>query len=187
MKEHFLNTVKSAGSEYDYLLRHLPLVEKWAKKLLKMYPQANEEVVLSGVWSHDIGQVIGDKKADHAINSEVEVRRFLEIMNVDDEIINQVAHCARSHRCKDIQPNSLEARILAVADSASHMTDIVYIDMFNRGDYDAGLGKLERDFRDVGIFPELQTKMKPIYDAWKKLLEVYPRDFEAQHSVSCRR
>lgn len=176
VKEHFINAVKGAGPKYDYLLRHLPQVEKWAKKLLKMYPQANDEIVLSGVWSHDIGQVIGDKETDHAINSETEIIRFLKELNVDPSVINQIAHCTRSHRCKDVQPSSIEAKILAVADSASHMTDIVYIDMFNRGDYEAGLGKLERDFRDVGLFPELQSAMKPIYEAWKKLLEVYPRN-----------
>jgi hypothetical protein len=176
VKEHFISTVKTAGAEYDYLLRHLLQVEKWAKKLLKMYPQANEEIVLSGVWSHDIGQVVGNKEIDHAVNSEVEIKLFLKELNIDEGVINQVAHCARSHRCKDIQPNTIEAKILATADSSSHMTDIVYIDMFNRGDYDAALGKLERDFRDVGLFPELQSDMKPLYEAWKKLLEVYPRN-----------
>lgn len=176
VKEHLLNTVKSAGSEYDYLLRHLPQVEKWALKLLATHPEANKEIVLSGVWSHDIGQVVGSKEIDHAINSETEIKRFLRELNVNEDIIDQVAHCARSHRCKDVQPNSIEAKILAVADSASHMTDIVYIDMFNRGDFEAGLGKLERDFRDVGLFPELQTDMTPLYEAWRKLLGVYPRN-----------
>lgn len=176
VKEFFINLVKQAGVEYSYLLRHLPQVEKWAKKLLSLYPQADEEVVLCGVWSHDIGQVVGDKEIDHAVNSESEIRRFLAEQGAKPDFIDKVAHCARSHRCKDVQPNSLEAKILAVADSASHMTDIVYLDMFSRGDYDSALGKLERDYRDVVIFPELQQAIKPLYEAWKQLLSVYPRN-----------
>jgi hypothetical protein len=43
-KGHFIATAKTAGSEYDYLLRHLPLVEKWAKKVLHSHPEANEDV-----------------------------------------------------------------------------------------------------------------------------------------------
>ncbi len=175
IKEYFIKTATNAGTKYDYLLRHLPQVEKWAKKLLSRYPAADEEIVLAGVWMHDIGQILGDKEADHAVNSEAEVRKYLSGLNADPETIDKVAHCARAHRCKDIQPNTLEAKIVAAADSASHMTDIVYIDMTNRGDYDAAKQKLERDFRDVGIFPELQETLKPLYEAWKKLMEVYPK------------
>jgi hypothetical protein len=54
------------------------------------------------------------------------------------------------------------------------MTDIVYIDMAARGDKEGAKAKLERDFRDKGLFPELQKESKPLYEAWKQLLEVYP-------------
>lgn len=175
-KTHFVTTIKKAGPKYDYLLRHLPQVEKWAKKLLVMYPNANKEIVLLGVWLHDIGQVVGNKEVDHAIKSEKETRSFLKGLGANAQTIEKVAHCARSHRCKDIKPNTLEAKIITAADSASHMTDIVYIDMFNKGDFEGGMQKFERDFRDVGVFPELQKSLKPLYEAWKKLLEIYPKE-----------
>lgn len=173
-KQHFLASVKKAGSEYDYLNRHLPQVEKWAVKILQRKAGANKKVVMLAVWLHDIGQVIGDKKNDHAINSEVEARRFLEKEEVEEKLINKIAHCVRAHRCKNIQPQTLEARIVAVADSASHMTDIVYIDMASRGDIEDAKAKLERDFRDKGLFPEFKEESRPLYEAWKKLLEVFP-------------
>ena len=69
---------------------------------------------------------------------------------------------------------SLEAKIIAVADSASHMTDTVYIDMASRGEIEGAKAKLERDFRDEGLFPDLQEESRPLYEAWKKLLEAYP-------------
>ena len=176
IKQHFLGTVSRAGHKYDYLLRHLPLVEKWANKLCALYPNANKNVVLGGVWLHDIGQVVGDENVDHAVNSEREAISYLRGLNINAETVEKVAHCARSHRCKDVQPNTLEAKIVAVADSASHMTDIVYIDMSNRGEVEKVKGKLERDYRDTGLFPELQSLVKPLYIAWKNLLDIYPRE-----------
>ncbi len=175
-KEYFLKTVKKAGPEYFYLERHLPEVEKWAKKILIRKPEANETIVMLGVWLHDIGQILGNQENDHAINSEKEAKRFLKENDIDEEVVNAVAHCVRAHRCKDIQPQTLEAKIVAVADSASHMTDIIYIDMASRGDIEDAKAKLERDFRDKGLFPEFQEESKALYEAWKRLLEVFPKE-----------
>lgn len=173
-KKHFLDTVNGAGPEHSILLRHLPLVERWAEKIADRKPEARKDVVLMGVWLHDIGQIIGDKETDHAINSEAEARKYLGGLGVDEETINLVAGCARSHRCKDVQPETLEAKIVAVSDSASHMTDIVYADMAGRGDLEKAKGKLERDFRDVSLFPEIKEEVGALYQAWKSLLEAWP-------------
>ena len=173
-KAHLIDTVKKAGPEYTYLLRHVPQVEKWANKLLDIKPEANREIVTKGVWLHDIGQVIGDKETDHAVNSELETKRFLMEQETAPDIIDQVAHCVRAHRCKDVQPNTIEAKIIAVADSASHMTDTVYVDMANRGDLLGAKEKLERDYRDVKLFPEIMDEITPLYQNWIKLLEVWP-------------
>lgn len=175
-KEYFLKVVRDAGSKYSYLERHLPQVERWAKKIINKKPEANETVVMLGVWLHDIGQILGNQDNDHAINSEIEAKRFLKENNVDEMVIKEVAHCVRAHRCKDIQPETLEAKIVAVADSASHMTDIVYIDMASRGEIEDAKAKLERDFRDKGLFPELQEESRALYEAWKRLLEAFPKE-----------
>lgn len=44
---------------------HLLGVEKFAKILLKKLPKADEEIVLLGVWLHDL-QRVREKKGDHA-------------------------------------------------------------------------------------------------------------------------
>jgi HD superfamily phosphodiesterase len=172
-KEHFLSTVKEAGVEYAYLLRHLPQVERWALSISKIKPEINTDVLMAGVWLHDIGQVVGDKATDHAVNSGVEARRFLQENGVENTLIDNVSHCVRAHRCRDVQPETLEARAVAVADSASHMTDTVYIDMSNRGELTEAKAKLERDYRDVGLLPEVREKMTPFYQAWKGLLDAW--------------
>ena len=175
-KEYFLSTVKGAGVEYAYLLRHLPQVEKWALSISKIKPEINTDVLMAGVWLHDIGQVVGDKATDHAVNSGVEARRFLEGIGAENTLIDGVVHCVRAHRCRDVQPETIEARAVAVADSASHMTDTVYIDMSNRGELTEAKAKLERDYRDIGLLPEVREKMTPFYQAWKGLLDAWPTE-----------
>ena len=173
-KSHFLKTFERGNSAYPYLPRHIAEVERWAKKLLKIHPKADKEIVLLSVWLHDIGQAIGNKNDDHAVKSEIEIIRFLPKTGLKPDKIKKVAHCVRAHRCKDIQPETLEAKILAAADSASHMTDINYIVHLADRPKKWILEKLERDYRDVGIFPKLKKEITPLYKAWKKLLTAYP-------------
>ncbi len=173
-KEHLLESVSTGNPKYSYLPRHLKQVERWAKQLVKEKPESNGEIVLLSVWLHDIGLLTGSEETDHAINSEAEARRFLPTIGVNQDVTDKVAHCVRAHRCKDVQPETTEAKILAVSDSASHMTDTVYIEMANRGEREAAMAKLERDLRDVSLFPDLRQKMTSLYEAWKNLLSVYP-------------
>lgn len=117
--------------------------------------RADKEIVLLGVWLHDIGHLIGNSNVDHAINSEIETRKFLSRIGYEKQKIDEVAHCVRAHRCKDIQPETIEAKIVAACDSARHMTDYIYTDIAMQGNIDKAKSKLERDIRDVDSFPEL--------------------------------
>lgn len=180
-KEHLLklesevaSSLRPDSKKWSYLPRHLTQVERWAQRLLQEHPEALGEVVLASVWLHDVGLLTGPDETDHAVNSEVEAKRFLPTIGASEDFISRVAHCVRAHRCRDVQPETIEAKILAVSDSASHMTDTVYIEMANRGERELALAKLERDLRDVSLFPELREKMIPLYQAWKNLLSIYP-------------
>ena len=175
VKHHFLDSFdKKNYPGYQYLDRHVGEVERWAKKILAQHPEANAEIVLMGVWLHDIGQTGGDKTADHAIYSEKEAMRFLQELNVDKSIIDQVAHCVRAHRNRDVKPETLEAKIVAASDSASHMTDINYIVHLSDGMKNYIEGKIERDYCDISIFPELKKELTPLFHAWKELIRVFP-------------
>lgn len=174
-KSYFLKAFKKEKKPiYPYLPRHVAEVEKWARKILHDYPKADKEVILLSVWLHDIGHVIKGQSEDHAVKSEAEARRFLKKLKAPSGLVEKVTHCVRAHRCKDIQPQTLEAKILAVSDSASHLTDFNYIVHIQDGERDCALSKLERDYRDVGLFPNLKKELYPLYKAWKQLLEVYP-------------
>jgi hypothetical protein len=174
-KEHFMRTFRKENPLYRYIDRHVLEVEKWAIEIMKDFPQANKNVVLLSVWLHDIGILDRTKKDDHAVFAESEARRFLPKIGVDLETTEKVAHCVRAHRNKDVAPETLEAKILTAADSASHMTDINYI-VHIRDDRlrDYVEGKIERDYRDIGLIPGLREKLAPLYVAWKELIKALP-------------
>ena len=128
-KIEFIKMVKDFGSDPYNLLSHIPEVEKWGNFMIKKYPEADGEVVLLSAWLHDIGHYPVPTDIDHAIRSEQQAKEFLENQNYDKEKMNKVLHCVRAHRCRDVMPETLEAKIMAFIDSASHMTDSMYFSM----------------------------------------------------------
>ncbi len=181
------DALRATGTEKDRrrkcaffdLTEHLQGVEKWARWMLKRYSQASEVVVLTAVFWHDVGQYTGENK-DHAVNSAVAVKKYLESEDLSEEEKENIVHCVRAHRNNDVQPETLEAKILAWSDSASHFTSNVYwlmteSDLFNQDktdDYQA-LGKIERDWRDLDLFPEERKEFEEICGAWKNLIKTF--------------
>lgn len=173
-RKYCLHIISSHDDIFD-LKSHIPEAEKWAKLILSEHEEADQEIVLLAVWLHDISHYIGKKDSDHAVRSEKMAREFLTKEKYPTEKIEKVAHCIRSHRCRDIQPETVEAKIMVCADSASHMTGYSYIDVMHRGNFSYVESKIERDYRDVGLFPEVQTKLTPLYKIWKKLSREYEK------------
>jgi HD superfamily phosphodiesterase len=173
IKEHYLYTLqhnnRSDWLTYDSFINHVPTVEWWAVKILETRGEGDKEITLSAVWLHDIGHLICEHE-DHAVDSEIEARRFLEEIGVDDEKLKAICHAVRSHRCKDVFPETIEAKILAVADSASHLISKAYFEVGAKFGKEAALGKLDRDFRDIGIFPELRQELDQFYLSWKEII-----------------
>lgn len=173
-KEYFYEIFESHDDIFS-LRSHLPEVEKWAKKILIDHPEADPEIVLVSVWLHDISHYSGDKNTDHAERSEVIARRFLIEQNYAADRMERILHCVRAHRNRDVQPETIEAKIIACADSASHMTDIAYLVIIKTGRFEYTKTKIERDYADLAIFPEIQKKLTPLYKDWKKLVDDYER------------
>lgn len=174
IKKHALSIMR-ADPYLAYMIdHHIPEVERWANILLKRFPKADKKVVLAAVYLHDIGHQVDKKAPDHAVVSEIKTRTFLPTIDADPVFIEKVASAVRSHRNADVAPRTLEDKILAVADSLSHMTDIVYIDRARKGQLEQAKQKLERDFRDTTLLPGVQKEFRPLYNAWKTLLETLP-------------
>ena len=175
-RQLFYDTIKPFQDVYG-LVNHLPEMEKWARFMIKKHDEADAEVILLSVWLHDIGHYPVQENVDHAVTGEKIARAFLEKEGYDSEKILKVLHCVRAHRCRDVMPNIIEAKIIACIDSASHMTDSIYFDIARnhksgQTSYNA-LEKIERDYRDISVFPEIRDEMQELYDAWKKLLVAY--------------
>lgn len=167
-----MEVYEESGCKRNYP-EHIHEMIKWIEKLLKQYPEADKEVLLVSAWLHDIGDILEGDRVDHAISSEKEARRFLEENNYEKGKLRRVAQCIRAHRNTDVAPETTEDKIIVVSDSASHMTMSVYIRRLNEG-LDA-LSKLERDYADFDLFPEVKEELKPVYNAWKQLINVYPK------------
>ena len=178
-REHFIKRMAEGNPIHNWFPHHVRQVEKWALKILDYYPNADRVVVLLSVWLHDIGQENKENINTHEIFSEIETRRFLKLLKVGKKKVDKVAHCVTTHRCKaGALPESDEAKILAAADSASHITDIVYIHMLNDGNSkESVLNKLERDIRDTQSLPiPLKEELVPLHNAWRELIHVFPEE-----------
>jgi HD superfamily phosphodiesterase len=178
-KDTFLQMIDNFGTDPYGLQDHVAEAEKWARLMLKKYPQADAEVVLLAVWLHDIGHYPIPTEIDHAIRGEQRAKEFLELENYDKEKTLAVLHCVRSHRCRDVMPEPLEAKMVAFVDSASHMTDTMYMkiardDKANNQSFRV-YAKMDRDFRDLSSFPEMQKELTDLYHSWQKLLKEYEK------------
>ncbi|MDD3264178.1 MAG: HD domain-containing protein [Candidatus Nanoarchaeia archaeon] len=172
-KQLFLKSIDNFGSDPYRLKTHVPEVERWAKYLLTKY-KADKEIVLISVWFHDIGHYPLPYNEDHAIRSEKIAKQFLENNNYTKT--KEVLHCIRAHRCNDIPPETIEAKIVAFCDSASHITDPVYFNMakdFKIENRKGVIDKIKRDYRDLGFFPEIQQELKPLVESWENLIKIY--------------
>lgn len=178
-KMEFSRMIEEFGSDPYHLSGHVPEVEKWARHILKSHPEADKEVVILGACLHDLGHYPVPTEIDHAVRGEERVRIFLENEHYQEEKMTKVLHCVRSHRCYDVMPDSIEAKIVACADSASHMTQWVYFNMAMDDRRDGcefkAYGKMDRDFRDLYAFPEIQEELKDLYEAWKNVIREYEK------------
>ncbi|MFA5926645.1 MAG: HD domain-containing protein [Patescibacteria group bacterium] len=173
-KLYFIETIQAAPLDKFGLIRHTGEMTRWAERVLKSYPKADREIVFLSIWLHDISHYDGEYGTyDHAVESEKRAKVFLADKKYPQEKIEKVAHCVRAHRCKDVMPESIEAKIVAAIDAASHMTDTPYIDMAQSGRVDEAIAKLGRDYRDVALIPEVKQIAEPFYRIWTEFLSIY--------------
>ncbi len=175
-KKHFLNIYDSSKTNYRTFPHHVDVVARWTEKICDLCPKADRDVAMIAAWFHDLGHFIGTEK-DHAANSEKEARKFLEKESFPENKIVNILHAVRAHRNKDIKPRTIEAKIVCCADSASHLTAEVYLNVLSDSSKEKTLGKIERDYRDLSDFPLIKKELTPLYLAWRRIIESFPEDF----------
>lgn len=155
---------------------HLLGVEKIAKKLIKRLPKADKEIVLLGVWLHDLQRVRGIK-GDHAKAGAIEAGKVMRQFNYSEKTMGYVREMILSHCCDTrLVPKTLEGKILASADAMSHYINDFYLTIAATGQRGAAdfkkwaLEKLDRDYNKK-IFFGFARKM--IEKRHKVLKEVF--------------
>lgn len=98
---------------------HVKRVERLSERLMEE-AEADETVVRLAVLLHDIGREREDRGdiEDHAEWGAERAGEILQEHGVEQETIDQVKHCIRSHRYSNsLEPETVEAEILSDADN----------------------------------------------------------------------
>ena len=123
-----------------YICHFVPMVE-YAKSLAKEQPEADIEVVELAAWLHDIGSIMKGRKDHHITGAEIAENKLREL-NYPEEKIKKVRECIFSHRgSQDLAKTSIEAQIIADADSLSGFDNIS--GLFRAAIFDEGMTQME--------------------------------------------
>jgi HD superfamily phosphodiesterase len=156
---------------------HLSQVEKNAKEILREQTKADKEVVLLGVWLHDLQRIRGIK-GDHQKIGAREAEKVMKEYDYDKEMIEKVKSIILSHSCNSKKPSSLEGKILASADAVSHYQNDFYLKIALTGqrdlkEYKAWLKeKLNRNYNKKLYFVSAKKKIKERHDLFVKLISM---------------
>lgn len=154
--------------------KHLLQVEKLSKQLLEKLPKADEEVVMLGVWLHDLQRIRG-LKGDHQKIGANEAEKVMKNFGYDKDVIFQVKEAIMTHSCSSEMPRSLEAKILATADGMSHYYNDFFLQIAVTGQRDLKeykewvLEKLDRNYNKKIQFEFAKKMIKGRHDLYKKM------------------
>lgn len=152
---------------------HLLMVERNSIWLLKQQPKADKEIVLLGVWLHDLQRVRG-LKGDHQAIGAREAGKVMKEYGYSSDMIKEVKAIILTHSCSKKRPTRLEGKILATADAMSHYYNDFYLRIAVTGQRDLKefkewvLEKLDRNYNKKIFFASAKKKIKPRHDLYKK-------------------
>lgn len=154
---------------------HLLAVEKYSRYLLRKLPKANRQIVMLGVWLHDL-QRVREKSGDHQKVGAREAGKVMRDFGYGKDTIDKVQKIILTHSCDQKRPCSLEGKVLATADALSHYTNDFYLqiaitDIRNLAEFKTwALEKLKRDYRVKIFFPFARKKIAKCHQAWLTVL-----------------
>jgi len=151
------------------------LVLKYSRILAKKL-NADLEIVEIAALLHDIGLISGLRENHHITGSEIAEKKLKEL-GYDEDKIKKVKHCIFSHRgSRDIFRESVEAQIIADADSMCHFDDIkglfyVCYGVSKLNQNEAGKKVYEKLINSYNkLSDEAKEIVKPKFEAAKLLL-----------------
>lgn len=179
IRENIIEEAKNSQNiEPWFLDEHLMEVEHLANLLCDDFQNADRDLVGLGVWFHDIGRLRGQDENHDVVGAEIAKETLLS-NGVSKERAKRVYDICRSHRCSDVMPKSLEAKILATADAMSHFKHSFYIRLipiymeeltFEEAKLKV-LKKINRDYKEKIAFDQARDAVKEKYVALRLILE----------------
>lgn len=154
---------------------HLLKVEEMSKWLLKKLPKADKEIVLLGVWLHDLQRIRGIK-GEHQKAGAIEAAKVMKKYGYDKDVMARVQEIILTHSCSRNMPGSLEAKILATADAMSHYYNDFFLVIGLTGKREIKeyktwvLEKLNRNYKKKLFFPFAKKKIKDRHDLVMKIM-----------------
>ena len=125
VKKFVESECKKPGSHYGYdpFVFHIIPVVKHAQGLADKF-KADKEIVTIAAWLHDIGSFMCGRENHHITGAKIAEEKLKEFGYQQDKI-DQVKNCILSHRgSQKIETNTIEAQILAEADTLGAFDDI---------------------------------------------------------------
>jgi hypothetical protein len=100
---------------------HLKIVETLSKDMKRLYPEADESMLIALSWMHDYGKIINfDTQYDH-IHIEAG-RQDMIRLGFDEVFATKIADSIKIFDKKDhLENESIEIRIVSSADACSHL------------------------------------------------------------------
>lgn len=173
ISEKFKTMPAGERVHHDYvggLLEHTLEVVEIALGILKHYPEANRDIVISGALLHDIGKIYDyefknfvfrrSKKGyliGHIVLAVELINSFLP-KNFPEELKIQLVHIILSHHHEleygaVVRPATIEAAIVAMADYASSQVRQFQKEIVNSKPDDMGFGDYHKILRTRIYFP----------------------------------
>jgi len=172
IREFVLEECKKPTSKYGlepFECHFVPVVKY--SKILGEKLNADIEILELAAWLHDIGSIIYGRENHHITSCEIAEKKLSEL-NYPIEKIERIKHCIFAHRgSQDIKRESIEAQIIADADSMSHFDNIVgplkaalvYEGLNQAEAVNSVKNKLTRSYNKLS--EEARQIIKPKYDA----------------------
>ena len=157
---------------------HIDIVVDFARQMAEKY-KANVEVAMLGALLHDAGLAYKRDRADpagHEVRSIEYAEKFLPQYGYQEELIEEVVKCIEATDF-EVEPTTLEAKIVRSADAMSHMLSVHYLAKARfASDWEGGIGfvekKIEKDFSKVCLDDEREV-VRPVYEYFNRILGQY--------------
>jgi hypothetical protein len=139
---------------------------------------ADVELAVAGALLHDVADAVMARKdpAHEARSLELAEELLRKSGFSEDKTKFIITEIIKPHSCKELMPTSLEGKVMATADGASHfLTDFYPVFCWRHygpeDDYEVFKawmrGKMEKDFTKKLFFDDIKQRVQPRYEALK--------------------